>query len=608
MEFPGHSQQLLASLRSQRLQGFLCDCTVKVGPTRFMAHRAVLASCSPFFHMFYSEHPVGNTSTVNGGPESDTVTINGDIVTPPAFGLLLDFMYEGVLRLAAHPPPEDVLAAASFLHMNDVVRVCKKRLQGRGLAEADSTRAEEGASETGGDGAVFGAPSREGRPNGAEGRNAGRGLAAAARQGAASVLPSNPSSSPSVTQCPQPSQQMSVHINTKTETGVEVPRIDAHSANLGSPDMADTTQPGMDSLPAISDSGQGPYSSSPGLIRAGTSATPASLESALSSPCSTTESVQTGTETQSSASTAVVQAPVDNSRAGDHAQDVPMPKETSTVFAPATTHHGQTIRAKSYQRQVPCLADSVPSRHAQGHAEGRPAARGLGEQPEPRSPTALSLPGGGAEEEDAEEDGVKVKVEAIVISDEEPEDMDMEETLVRIREQRREADLDDREDYGSNHDVEITNAHFMPPHALMQLSHDQQEPLSFPLSPQGPSASSSDTASFAASLFPTPSQQSEHQAIYFEEFQDSLGNYVEDVPTCNTCGKTFSCAYTLRRHAIVHTRERPYECRYCYRSYTQSGDLYRHIRKAHDHDLPVKRNRAESDPPPSPPVPQPPQT
>ncbi|KAL7863341.1 hypothetical protein SRHO_G00123250 [Serrasalmus rhombeus] len=599
MEFPGHSQQLLASLRSQRLQGFLCDCTVKVGPTRFLAHRAVLASCSPFFHMFYSEHPVGNTSTVNGGPERDTVTINGDIVTPSAFGLLLDFMYEGVLRLAAHPPPEDVLAAASFLHMNDVVRVCKKRLQGRGLAEADSTRAEEGGSEAGGDGLVFDGPSREGRSNDAGERNGGRGPVADGEQGAVIISVSNPSLLPSVTQCLQPSQKISSHVDTKTEARVGVPSRITHNANLGSPDMADTTQPGMDSLPAASESGPGLYSSSPGPVRAGTSTISGSLESALSSPCSTTESLQTGTEAQPNATIVMALAHMDNKRTGDSSQNVP-----STVFTHDSTAQGKTTKSKSLQRRGQSFAISLPHQHTQSQAEGRQSSRGLAEQP--HSPVALSLTGR-AEREENEEEGVKVKVEAIVISDEEPEDV--EETLVRVREQRRDADLEEREDYDSTHDVEITNAHFIPPHTLIQLPHDHQEPLSFPLSPHGPSASSSDHTSFPSSLFPTASQQSEQQGIYFEEFQDSLGNYVEDVPTCNTCGKTFSCAYTLRRHAIVHTRERPYECSYCYRSYTQSGDLYRHIRKAHDHDLPVKRNRTETDPPPSPPLPpQPPQT
>lgn len=528
--------------------------------------------------MFYSEHPVGSTSTVNGGSETDTVTINGDIVTPPAFGLLLDFMYEGVLQLAAHPPPEDVLAAASFLHMNDVVRVCKKRLQGRGLAEADSTRAEEGGSETGGEGTLFSGSSREGKSNGR--KEGGRG--------AVSVSASNPASSPSVTQCPQPSQQSAFHIDTKAETNLGVHNCITHSINVGSPDMADTTQPGMDSLPAVNDSGPGLYSSSPGPARAGMSVA-ANMESTLSSPCSTTEAVQTGTDPLPSASTVMVLVPVEHSRNRDSTQEIS--KEISTVFTVATTHPGQTKKPMLIQRNGQSLSDDL-----------RHAARGLNEQSRSCSSTPLSSAGREARAEDT----AKVKVEAIVISDEEPEDM--EETLVRVRERRRNLDLEERENYESSNDVEITNAHFIPPQSLIQLSHNHQEPVLFPFSPQGASTSSSDTPSFPSTLFTAASQQPEQQTIYFEEYHDSLGNYVEDVPTCATCGKTFSCAYTLRRHAIVHTRERPYECRYCYRSYTQSGDLYRHIRKAHDHDLPMKRSRTESDPPPSPPHPQPPQT
>uniref|UniRef100_A0A8C1UY45 Zinc finger and BTB domain containing 3 n=1 Tax=Cyprinus carpio TaxID=7962 RepID=A0A8C1UY45_CYPCA len=561
MEFPGHSQQLLASLRSQRLQGFLCDCTVQVGPTRFGAHRAVLASFSPFFHMFYSDQSMGSTSTINGGPQRDTVTINGDIVTPQAFGLLLDFMYEGVLRLAAHPPPEDVLAAASFLHMNDVVRVCKRRLQGRGLAEADSTRVEVGANES----------AKPGELNGSSGEDApGAGTE---RDGA-------------VRHCLQSSQQMSLYIDTKTETQAGMANLLMHSAE--SSEMADTTQPGMDSQPAISNSCSGPStfrsSPRPDKTRTSAAARSASLESALSSPCSTTELIQT--ETQPVVATAVALSSVDNTSAAQ--------EHESRVFMQAPTLKPQ-FQNKSAGN--PGSSQHIQSQNERRHENTLPNARNM------QSKRKKTISQTSREEN---KDRFKVKLEAIVISDEESDDVD--ETVVMDDGPSRNADLDHGDDFDdSNHDVEeLTDTQFIPAHSLIHLPH--QEPLSFPSSPQGPNTSTADTGSFSSSLFQANSQP-EQQAMYLEDFHDSLGSYVEDVPTCNTCGKTFSCAYTLRRHAIVHTRERPYECTYCYRSYTQSGDLYRHIRKAHDHGLPVKRSRVESDPPPSPPPPpHPPQT
>lgn len=272
MEFPQHSQQLLSALRSQRQRGFLCDCTVLVGSSRFLAHRAVLASCSPFFHMFYSDSPGGS----GGNGTNSSVTLDSDIVTAAAFGLLLDFVYEGVLQLEESPPVEDILAAASFLHMNEVVRVCKRRLQRRGpLAEADSTRSEESAG-------VRKATEMEGESGGDGGADPVVAMTGDHMNPIAMAVPLSP-----VSVVAERRQSESVKSEQRTGAGSSEARV--HTPL--SPNLADTTQPGMDAPPPPPrrELVQGLIAGQSvlGHTRLGTGGQ--GDGSALCSPCSTTE-------------------------------------------------------------------------------------------------------------------------------------------------------------------------------------------------------------------------------------------------------------------------------------------------------------------------------
>ncbi|XP_070622604.1 zinc finger and BTB domain-containing protein 3 [Erythrolamprus reginae] len=429
MEFPDHSKNLLRKLWEQQHEGFLCDCTVLVGSTRFLAHRAVLASCSAFFQMFYKERL----------DKRDLVSINSEIVTAPAFGLLLEFMYKGSLSFG-DMPVEDLLAAASYLHMNDIVKVCKKKLQARALTEADSTKKEEES--------LLQAPKNQ------------------------------PVSFPLPHSCdPAKPPKNDWNVGKKTPPG-------ELSASIL--DVADTTQPGMDA----------PSSARP--------RPPPVVDISLSSPSSSTETLLCSSYPSGS-----------------------LVEGTSGLDLPPERCREQAI----------------------GHKD--PADR-----------------------------SVRVKVEAIVISDEESDGADQLEVPPAPELRLESIFPKSGGELGCGRHPDA----FEEPVGMEEVSSESsflpQENTPYHLVHLAGSQTFANMA--------TPPL---HEQMYLQDYDahSNFSLFTEDVPTCKTCGKTFSCSYTLRRHATVHTRERPYECRYCMRSYTQSGDLYRHIRKAHNEDLAVKR-------------------
>lgn len=115
MEISSHQSQLLQQLNEQRRQDVFCDCSILVEGKVFKAHRNVLFASSGYFKMLLSQ---------NSKETSQPTTATFQAFSPDTFTVILDFVYSGKLSLTGQNVIE-VMSAASFLQMTDVISVCK---------------------------------------------------------------------------------------------------------------------------------------------------------------------------------------------------------------------------------------------------------------------------------------------------------------------------------------------------------------------------------------------------------------------------------------------------------------------------------------------------
>ncbi|XP_056624116.1 zinc finger and BTB domain-containing protein 8A [Triplophysa dalaica] len=110
-----HQSCLLKQLDQQRQQELFCDCNILVEGQIFRAHRNVLYGSSGYFRMLLSQGAKDTLESVNA---------SFDVFSSEIFSIILDFIYSGHLELNSSNVIE-VMSAASYLQMNDVISYCK---------------------------------------------------------------------------------------------------------------------------------------------------------------------------------------------------------------------------------------------------------------------------------------------------------------------------------------------------------------------------------------------------------------------------------------------------------------------------------------------------
>lgn len=115
MEMQSYYAKLLSELNEQRKRDFFCDCSIIVEGRIFKAHKNILFANSGYFRALLIHY-------IQDSGRHSTASL--DIVTSEAFSIILDFLYSGKLDLCGENVIE-VMSAASYLQMTDVVNFCK---------------------------------------------------------------------------------------------------------------------------------------------------------------------------------------------------------------------------------------------------------------------------------------------------------------------------------------------------------------------------------------------------------------------------------------------------------------------------------------------------
>ncbi|XP_019367848.1 PREDICTED: zinc finger and BTB domain-containing protein 8B [Crocodylus porosus] len=152
MEMQSYYTKLLGELNEQRKRDFFCDCSIIVEGRIFKAHKNILFANSGYFRALLIHY-------IQDSGRHSTASL--DIVTSEAFSIILDFLYSGKLDLCGENVIE-VMSAASYLQMTDVVNFCKTYIRSsldicrKIEREAAFYQADSGSSSSAREGTSYG--------------------------------------------------------------------------------------------------------------------------------------------------------------------------------------------------------------------------------------------------------------------------------------------------------------------------------------------------------------------------------------------------------------------------------------------------------------------